>query len=162
MARPKKTDAQIAHEERNAKAAEAAAARKAQRIADHQARNQTRKVEAIVEAARNGKGVEDLAATFAPLAAAKDWRFDVDATVTGPMNDNDYAQTLAAIAFFTCVNVDQIGAIREETETTFSAEGFWWNGMRAPTVANDVVEAVEAAATAAGFAQESDILYKAA
>lgn len=157
-----KTDAQIAHEARNAEAEAAAAARKAQRISDHQARNQARKVEAIVAAARNGKGVEDLATTFAPLASSKDWRFDVEATVAGAMNDNDYVQTLAAISFFTCVDVNQIGAIREETETTFSAEGFWWNGMRAPTVANDVVEAVEAAATAAGFAQESEILYKAA
>lgn len=161
IAKPK-TDAQIAHEARNAEAAIDAAARKAQRISDHQARNQARKVEALVTAARNGKGVEDLAAAFAPLASSKDWRFDVEATVVGAMNDNDYVQTLAAISFFTCVNVDQIGAIRAETGTTIWAEGFWWNGMRAPTVANDVVEAVEAAAAAAEFTQECEILYKAA
>lgn len=108
------------------------------------------KIESLVQNARNGDGVEALAAAFAPVANPIDWRFGVNAVITGKLSDDDYAMTMASIAFFTC---GVPCSIREADKTEFYADGYamnFWHDTTAVSYAE--AEMVANAASAAGFA----------
>ena len=155
-----KTEAQLAHDARNARSAELAAERKARRIAAHQSANEDKKIAAIVERARKGKGTEALVAAFAAVTNPTDWRFGIDAVIEGPMSEDDHALTMAAITFFTC---GQARSIRENDRTEFNADGFAENCFHdlSPVSAEEIAMVTEIA-DAAGFPVKAEPQLKAA
>lgn len=155
-----KTEAQIAHEARNAAAAEAAAERKAQRIARHEEANSNARCERLLKDARNGKGIEVLTDAFAAVCNPTDWRFGFDSVIEGKMNNLGHDTMLAAITFFT---LGTPGSIREDDRTEFNADGFAANVWVDPCpVSQEDINMVMEIAEAAGFPVKEYELPKAA
>ena len=81
-------------------------------------------INSLVEAARRGEGHAELAAAFAVVSNPTNWQFSVEHVIEGPVSDDQYIKTMAAITFFT---FQSPGSICEKEWTQFNSDGFAMN-----------------------------------
>ena len=123
------------------------------RVQQHEARNESRRLEAsvarILAKAGKGVGVDALAAASPTVSSPWDWRQSIEATIPRALTDAEYDLAVASIVFFTCGKADDIGTIRDADRTEFHAAGLF-ETMRGDRAVADVDRAF-AVATAHGF-----------